>query len=114
MDNDPMSEAAQSATAITIVGPLPGEVRGAKRDIVERSVEVADLRQKFASFLAGLQGILSADVPAVGPYELDEVQFTAEISANGDFKLMGTGVGVEASSGVTFTLKRKKPEPPGK
>ena len=52
--------------------------------------------------------IVNVKVPTIGDFELDQVQFTAEITADGDFKLLGTGVGIEAKSGVTFTLRRRK------
>jgi hypothetical protein len=35
---------------------------------------------------------------------LEEVEFSAEVSADGEFKLLGTGIGVEAKGGVKFTL----------
>ena len=78
-----------------------------RANIVERPVEVLKVRDNFHRFLSSLKSIVDVDVPAVGQFELDEVQFSAEISANGEFKLMGTGAGVQATSGVTFTLRRK-------
>src|SRR6266403_4539849 len=92
----------QATQQITIVGALSGGVRSARRDIVERTVDVNAVRENFVRFLQGLKTLLSDTVPSVGAYELDEVEFNAEISANGDFKLLGTGVGLEATSGVTF------------
>ena len=91
---------------ITIVGAVSGQSRDRKRDVVERTVDVAHVRRSFEGFLANLRDIIDVQVPSVGAFRLDEVQFTAEISANGDFKLIGTGVGVEARSGVSFTLRR--------
>jgi hypothetical protein len=38
---------------------------------------------------------------------LSEIQFSAEMSAEGEFKLLGTGVGVAANAALTFVLKRK-------
>jgi hypothetical protein len=96
---------------IWIVGPMAGDARTtrsiAKRDIVEKPVEVLKVRENFHRFLEGLKAIVDVEMPVAGPFELDEVQFSAEISANGEFKLLGTGAGVQATSGVTFTLRRK-------
>lgn len=92
---------------ITVVGPVSGQARDRKRDIVERSVDVGHIRSSFEGFLANLKTIIDVQVPRVGAFELEEVQFNAEISANGDFKLLGTGVGIEAQSGVSFTLRRR-------
>ncbi len=96
---------------ITILGPVSGQTRTiSKRDIIEGKVDVANVRDKLTEFLDSLKEIIDVDVPSVGAYELEQIQFSAEISANGEFKLLGTGVGLEAKSGVTFTLQRKKTE----
>ena len=42
-----------------------------------------------------------------GAFQLSEIQFSAELSANGDFKLLGTGVGVSANTALTFVLSRR-------
>lgn len=99
----------ESEQQVTIVGTVSDQarVRG-RRDIVERSVDVSKLKDRFNNFVESLRGILDVEVPALGNFELSEIQFSAEISANGEFKLLGTGVGLEASSGVTFTLRRTR------
>ncbi len=103
--------ANETKQTITIVGTLSGGVRSSRRDIVERTVDVESIRGNFARFLDGLQTLLNDAVPTVGEYQLDEVQFKAEISADGDLKLLGVGVGLEATSGVTFTMRRKRANP---
>ena len=104
MSNEATNQPKQE---ITIIGVLSGSVRSSRREIVEKTVDVNQVRENFARFLQGLKSLLSDTVPSVGAFELDEVQFNAEISANGDFKLLGTGVGLEATTGVTFTMRRK-------
>ena len=89
---------------ITIVGSPAGSAR--KRGVLERTVAVDQVREHFVRFMDSLKAIIDVEVPAVGDYTLDEIQFSAEITANGEFKLVGTGVGLEATSGVTFTLRR--------
>jgi hypothetical protein len=107
------NENEKSQEQIWIVGPMASDARAtrsiARRDIVEKPVETLRVRNNFHRFLQSLKSIVDVDVPAVGQFELDEVQFSAEISANGEFKLLGTGAGVQATSGVTFTLRRKSP-----
>ena len=105
MNND---KAARSKELITIIGPSAGQTRRRERDILERTLEVDKVRESFVYFLNGLKKIIDVKVPAVGDFELDEFQFRAEITADGDFKLLGTGIGIEATSGVTFTLRRRK------
>jgi hypothetical protein len=97
---------------IWIVGPMAGDARAtrsiARRDIVEKPVDTLQVRTNFHRFLQSLESIVDVEVPVVGQFELEEVQFSAEISANGEFKLLGTGAGVQATSGVTFTLRRRR------
>ena len=82
-------------------------IRGGGMERVTASLDVGVLRGRFRDFISGLQSIIDVDESDAGPFSLTEIQFSAEIGANGDFKLMGAGVGVEASSAVTFVLKRK-------
>jgi len=93
---------------ITIVGPMAGQSRGrGPRDIIEQEINVTQLSNKYFVFLENLADVVDVDTPSIRGFELGEIQFSAEITANGEFKLMGTGVGVEAKGGVTFTLRRK-------
>lgn len=76
-------------------------------DYVTKPLKVAELRERFREFMSGLQSIVDVEEAGAGGFQLTEIQFSAEISANGEFKLVGSGVGVEASSAVTFVLQRK-------
>jgi hypothetical protein len=78
------------------------------RKVAETGISVEALQKSFGRFLDSLQQIfVEVDQGRVGDFLLEEVTFTAEIGADGAFKLVGTGVGVSASSGVTFTLRRQ-------
>ncbi len=101
------TNAPQSNQKIAIVGSLGGTTRTPGRDIVEREIDLTHVRAKFEQFLQNLEAIVDVGVPHVGPFELEEVTFSAEITANGDFKLLGVGVGVETKGGVTFTLRQR-------
>ena len=59
--------------------------------------------------MAGLEQAFAVDglQTEVGAFELSEIQFSAELSAEGEFKLLGTGIGVAAGSALTFVLSRK-------
>ena len=83
------------------------------RKVVERSVAPEAVREGFKAFLSELGQVVAADSPRVGDFLLDEITFSAEIAANGEFKLLGTGVGLSASSAVSFTLRRGPPETRG-
>jgi hypothetical protein len=92
--------------SITIIGPASGESRSrSARDLVEKTVDPDTVRASYSSFLVALQAI--ADVPPPSSrFSLEEVEFSAEITADGEFKLLGTGVGLEAKGGVKFILRR--------
>jgi hypothetical protein len=79
-------------------------------ELVSSTIEVKKLRERFREFMSGLQAIIAEHTPDESPFQLNEIQFSAEITASGDFKLLGTGVGVQASSAVTFVLQRKSGE----
>ena len=79
----------------------PEELRFGRAEI-----PVEDLRRRVRNFVASLREIL-ADLPdAVGEYELEQVQVSAEISAKGTVSLLGTGGELAGKSGLTFTFKK--------
>jgi hypothetical protein len=77
------------------------------RRIVEKGLAVDELQASFERFLKNLRSVLGVDNPRVGNFVLDEITFTAEIGANGEFKLLGTGVGISVTGGLTFVLRRQ-------
>lgn len=86
-------------------------MRGVKeeaRRLIEDGIPVDKLQQGYARFMDGVRAIISSGNSEVGQFNLEEVSFSAEIGAEGEFKLLGTGVGVSASSGITFVLRRQK------
>jgi len=98
---------------ITIIGT--GEARAVTRggrgqlERVASEISVDKLRESFGQFMAGLEQAFAVDglQTEVGAFELSEIQFSAELSAEGEFKLLGTGIGVAAGSALTFVLSRK-------
>ena len=81
--------------------------RGGRMELISKSLDIGVLREKFKDFMTGLQSIIEVDATEGGPFQLNEIQFSAEITANGDFKLLGSGVGLEAKGAVTFVLQRR-------
>jgi hypothetical protein len=107
-----MKPSETSLTVVTIAAPKVGGLRGSRGAeqtdrIVEEGIPLDKLQQGFARFMNGLQQIVTFHQGRVGDFELDEITFSAEIGADGEFKLLGTGVGLRATSGVSFTLRRQ-------
>lgn len=106
-----MPEESKGKITIVTTEPLaPSTMRGPRdevRKVVEEGVSVENLQRGFANFINALSAIVTAGYSKVGDYTLDEISFSAEIGAEGEFKLLGTGVGVSGSAGVTFTLHRQ-------
>jgi hypothetical protein len=84
------------------------ESRSSRVELVNKAVDVGVLREKFKSFMSGLQSIIELEPDDEDPFHLKQIQFSAEISAQGDFKLLGTGAGIASKSAVTFVLERKQ------
>jgi len=84
---------------------------GSELSRVTEKISVDVLRDKFTEFMRGLEAAFAVDEvqTAHGVFQLSEIQFSAEMSASGDFKLLGTGVGVAAGTALTFVLTRKDP-----
>lgn len=96
---------------VTTPRPTPSTMRGARDDtrkVVEEGVPVENLQRGFKNFMDAISQIVQAGYSTVGDYTLDEISFSAEVGAEGEFKLLGTGVGVSGSAGVTFTLHRQR------
>jgi hypothetical protein len=81
-----------------------------KVELVTSTIDIDKLKQSFTQFVSGLQSMMDARVDEVSAFQMHEVHFSAEISASGEFKLLGTGVGVQGSSMITFVLRRKEAE----
>lgn len=97
---------------ISIIGSEDqGYSRSDELTRVTRRISVDELSHNFGAFMRSLeQAFAVKDVQtSAGDFELKEIQFSAELSAEGKFSLLGTGVGVTAGSTLTFILSRKEP-----
>lgn len=87
-----------------------GLPEAAIRQAVDKALSVEALSASFNRFIDGLRKVLNVEQAAVGDLVLDEITFSVEIGADGQFKLLGTGISAGAGSSLTFTLRRKNPE----
>src|SRR3712207_2621384 len=85
------------------------ESRSDRVRLISKTLDVTELREHFRSFMQQLQSIVAIGEESGSAFRLTEIQFSAEITGSGEFKLLGTGVGVEASSAITFVLQRGDP-----
>lgn len=97
------TETAQSKSLTR--GGLP---EAAIRQTVDKAISVEALSASFNNFINGLRKVLNVEQASVGDLVLDEITFSVEIGANGEFKLLGTGISANAGSSLTFTLRRKR------
>jgi hypothetical protein len=94
--------------------PVPPEtgptVRGGKKSPLPLGtpIDVDKLQASMQAFLDNVREIVGVGVEDVGPFRLTEISLSATISADGEFRLLGAGVGVGASGGLTFVLTRKE------
>lgn len=85
-----------------------GRGNDSTKNTTRKGVSVATLREEFRLFMGNLQNIINVELPANLPFELQEIQFSAEITGGGQFNLLGIGVSSEVTSAITFVLQRKK------
>jgi hypothetical protein len=105
-----MTQKKTMLTVVTTTTPKTG-TRGPEeqvRKLVEQGIPLETLRENFTQFLESLHQIVSIKEGRVGDFSLDEVTFNVEISVEGEFKLLGSGVGMTAGSGISFTMRRQK------
>jgi hypothetical protein len=92
---------------IAVVGYEPEGMSRGVRDIVTERISVDKLRDKLEEFLSNLQTIVDLKGEETGPFRLEEIQFTAEMTVDGEFKLVGVGVGAETKGAISLVLRRK-------
>jgi hypothetical protein len=76
------------------------------RRVVESRISVDQLQSNLGRFLDAVRTMLADQPTRAGAFELEEITIGAEISANGEFKVLGSGLAVEGSSAITLTLRR--------
>lgn len=108
-----MAEQKTLTVVGTVSAPVEEALRGRSdqdskvRQVVEQAISVETLQANFSAFLDNLRRVLAVDNGRVGDLVLDEITFSVEIGADGEFKLLGAGIGASASSSLSFTLRRE-------
>lgn len=72
------------------------------------TIDARVLKEKMSDFITNLLEVTNdLPVPQNG-YKLSEFEITAEITAQGEFKICGTGIGLEGKGGLIFRFKREE------
>ena len=81
---------------------------GEKAEQAVRAVSVAALRNNMGTFFRQISEILETDSFSVGAFQVDNVEISAQITAEGKICLLGSGTKLEVGGGLKFVLKRKE------
>jgi hypothetical protein len=72
------------------------------------AVSANTLKNHLESFVASMKDVLTGVPKSMGNYQIDQVSFTVQVSAQGTVCLLGMAGGqVGGTGGITITLKRK-------
>jgi hypothetical protein len=85
------------------------QVKGAKGLLEKMTtpsrINVADLRENIAGFIGSVNELLSGIPKKTGIFNLDEIELTVQVSAEGTIQLIG-GIKAGATGGITLRMKR--------
>lgn len=102
--------AVESSETINILTYEDENLSRGPQDLITVALDVSLLRERLRDFLQSLHSIADWDRDPDTSFQLQEIEFTVEITAEGEFKLLGVGTSASAKGAITFTLK--KPENP--
>ncbi|NEO83065.1 MAG: hypothetical protein F6J87_02215 [Spirulina sp. SIO3F2] len=110
MSNEQLSD--EQLWIVTASEPVDGSKSGNPyhpQKLASQAVQVsaAVLQTNMSRFIRVVGGIFQQAEAAVG-MELEEVKLSVEVTAEGDVKLMGSGVGLEGKGAIELTFKRKQ------
>lgn len=77
------------------------EWRTARADI-----PAEQLQAHLGDFVATMRGVIASLPRKAGEFQLNEVTFSAEVSAKGTVSLLGSGGELAGQAGITFTFTR--------
>ncbi|WP_159029323.1 Pepco domain-containing protein [Streptomyces viridochromogenes] len=65
-----------------------------------------ELQSRLGEFVANMRGVIASLPQKAGEFQLNEVTFSAEVSAKGTVSLLGSGGELAGQAGITFTFTR--------
>jgi len=72
------------------------------------AINASVLKTNMDAFFSQLREIFASGVEKIGAFEVSEVEISAQITADGQVALMGSGVRLEAQGGIKFVFSRPK------
>ena len=72
-----------------------------------KAISVDVLKASMTRFLDQMREILDAGSSVVGDFEVAQVEIRAQVSGDGQVSLMGSGMKVGVTGGLTFVLRRR-------
>lgn len=84
----------------------PENIKGPGRRTLSRRLPSADLAGKLSEFVCGFSEALENISDTISGYDLDEIEVSVEVSAEGEISLVGA-VSVGSSGGITLKFKKK-------
>jgi hypothetical protein len=101
--------------SIRVVPAAGGEAKGSKSVFglapEPVTLKTSVLRSNLKAFLGTISDLVAGVPESVAPFDLDEIELTVEINAEGSVQLVG-GLKVGASGGITLRLKRQASNAP--
>lgn len=83
------------------------ETRNVNERVTEETkLNVNQLTTNVNIFLGQIDSLLNETPEKVGNFRFDELELYAEVSSNGELKMLGTGVGVGGMGGLKFVFRR--------
>lgn len=73
-----------------------------------KPIKTAELKQQMSEFVAGVEDLFEEAEPKSGKIQLDEIELTVEVNAEGEVSLWGLGgTSVGGSAAITLKFSRK-------
>jgi hypothetical protein len=72
-----------------------------------RKVPLERLGEQFNGFVENMRDVVGRVPESMAGFRIDEIAFTAEVSAKGTVNLLGTGGEIAGNGGITITLRRQ-------
>ncbi|MCZ0991815.1 hypothetical protein O1M54_51015 [Streptomyces diastatochromogenes] len=69
-------------------------------------IPAEELQSRLGEFVATMRGVIDSLPQKSGEFQLNEVTFSAEVSAKGTVSLLGSGGELAGKAGITFRLTR--------